>query len=58
MKPDKTENCLYVSSEHCVPETAAIEFQFYLDKARAGGNTIGRHLIQSFKPGEVTPEAV
>jgi hypothetical protein len=53
---DKTESCLFVSSEHCVPETAALEFQFLLDKARAGGNTIGRHLIQSFKPGEVTPQ--
>ncbi len=35
--PDKTEGCLLVSSEHCVPETAAVEFQFLLDKARAGG---------------------
>ena len=55
INPDKTGHCLYVSSENCVPETAAIEFQFLLDKARAGGNTIGRHLIQSFSPGEVTP---
>ncbi len=54
--PGKTENCLFVSSEHCIPETAAVEFQFLLDKAQAGGNTIGRHLIQSFAPGEVTPE--
>ena len=35
--PGKTESCLYVSSENCVPETAAIEFQFILDKARSGG---------------------
>ena len=34
----------------------ALEFQFLLDKAQAGGNTLGRHLIQSFAPGEVTPE--
>ena len=54
--PGKTENCLFVSSEHCIPETAAVEFQFILDKARSGGNTIGRHLIQSFAPGEVTPQ--
>jgi hypothetical protein len=53
---DKTESCLFVSSENCIPETAAVEFQFILDKARAGGNTIGRHLIQSFAPDEVTPE--
>jgi len=30
-------------------------FHHYLDKCRAGGNTIGRHLIQSFAPGEVDP---
>ena len=54
---DKTNDCLYVSSEHCIPETAAIEFQFYIDKACAGGNTIGRHLIQSFSlEDDVTPE--
>jgi hypothetical protein len=55
--PDKTESCLFVSAEHCVPETAAVEFQFYLDKAQAGGCVIGRHLIQSFSPGDkITPE--
>ena len=54
---DKTSNCLFVSSEHCVPETAAIEFQFLLDKTRVGGNTIGRHLIQSFSPEDkITPQ--
>ena len=53
---DKTSDCLYVSSENCVPQTAAFEFQFLLDRAHSGGNTIGRHLIQSFAPGEVSPE--
>ncbi len=53
---NKTGDCLYVSSEHCVPETAAVEFQFLLDRAEAGGRVIGRHLIQSFAPGEATPE--
>ena len=54
--PDKTDGRLLVHSEHCFPDTAALEFQHYLRQARAGGNTIGRHLIQSFAPGEVTPE--
>jgi len=54
--PNKTDGCLYVSSENCIPETAAIEFKFLLDKAQSGGNTIGRHLMQSFAPGETTPE--
>jgi hypothetical protein len=39
-----------------VPQTAALTFRHHLSQARAGGNTIGRHLIQSFAPGEVTPE--
>jgi len=54
--PHKTGDCLYIYSEHCVPQTAALTFQYHLNQARAGGNTIGRHLIQSFAPGETTPE--
>lgn len=54
--PKKTENCMYVYSENSFPETAAVEFQFYQQQARAGGNTLGRHLIQSFAPGEVSTE--
>lgn len=59
--PDKTENCAFVSYGNCFEKTAAVEFQFLLDRAdnqRAPkkGNTIGRHLIQSFKPNETTPE--
>lgn len=54
--PAKTDGGLYIYSEHCVPQTAALTFHHHLSQARAGGNTIGRHLIQSFAPGEVTPE--
>ena len=54
--PSKTEECKYIHSENCFPQTAGIEFEIYLQKARAGGNTIGRHLIQSFAPRETTPE--
>ena len=54
--PQKTVDHLYVHSEHCVPETAALTFRHHLQQTRAGGNTIGRHLIQSFAPGEVSPE--
>ena len=54
--PDKTDQLFYIHSEHCVPKTAALTFQHHLNQARAGGNTIGRHLIQSFAPGEVSPE--
>ena len=51
----KTEECKYIYSERCFPQTAAAEFEIYLRNAQAG-NTIGRHLIQSFAPGETTPE--
>ena len=54
--PAKPEDCRYVHSEHCLPQPAGLEFQYHLRQARAGGNTIGRHLIQSFAPGEVSPE--
>jgi len=33
-----------------------MEFQYHLSKAQAGGSVLGRHLIQSFAPGETTPE--
>ena len=53
--PDKTEGNLLVHSEHCVPQLAGQIFHHHLDKCRAGGNTIGRHLMQSFAPDEVDP---
>jgi len=53
--PDKTEGSLLIHSEHCVPQTAGQIFQHHLNQCRAGGNTIGRHLIQSFAPNEVDP---
>ena len=53
--PDKTEGSLLIHSEHCVPQTAGQIFQHHLNQCRAGGNTIGRHLIQSFAPDEVDP---
>lgn len=54
--PSKTENCAFVHSENCFPKTASVEFSFLLRQTRAGGNTLGRHLIQSFSPDETTPE--
>ncbi|MFI3238623.1 MAG: relaxase/mobilization nuclease domain-containing protein [Lachnospiraceae bacterium] len=52
----KTEQCLYIHSENCFPQTASIEFDFLYRQAQSGANTLGRHLIQSFAPDEVTPE--
>ena len=56
VNPRKTGEQVFVSSMGCVPETAA---RTWMDTKRRFGRVDGvqaYHLIQSFKPGEVTPE--
>jgi hypothetical protein len=55
--PAKTDAKMFVSSFGCSYETADIEMGFTLSQARGrvGGN-LAHHLIQSFEPGETTPE--
>ena len=58
--PDKTNEQILVSSFGCSPETA--EATFEITRQHGIGNTRDTngnrawHLIQSFKPGEVSPE--
>ena len=54
--PDKTYGKLLVSSFGCTAETADIEFAWTRRHAIDKGTNLGRHLIQAFEPGEVTPE--
>ena len=54
--PEKTDGKLLVSSYGCAAETADIEFAWTHRHAIDKGTNLGRHLIQSFQPGEVTPE--
>ena len=54
--PEKTDGRLLVSSYGCTAETADIEFAWTRRHAIDKGTNLGRHLIQSFQPGEVTPE--
>ena len=55
--PEKTDGKLLVSSFGCAPETADIEFDFTRRLAKNKSTIVlARHLIQSFEPGEVTPE--
>ena len=54
--PEKTENKMLVSSFGCSYETADIEFEMLLAQAMQKGNNLAHHLIQSFAPGEATPE--
>ena len=54
--PDKTDGKLLVSSFGCSAETADIEFAWTRRYAIDKGTNLGRHLIQAFEPGEVTPD--
>ena len=54
--PDKTEEKMLVSSFGCSFETADIEFEYTLSQAIDKGSNLAHHLIQSFEPGETTPE--
>ena len=54
--PDKTDGKLLVSSFGCSAETADMEFAWTRRHAIDKGTDLGRHLIQAFEPGEVTPE--
>ena len=54
--PEKTDGKMLVSSFGCSYETADIEFEQTLSRALDKGNNLAHHLIQSFEPGESTPE--
>ena len=54
--PGKTDETLLVSSFGCSAETADIEFSWTRRHAIDKGTNLGRHLIQAFSPGEVTPK--
>ena len=53
---DKTDGKLLVSSFGCAAETADIEFEWTRRHSIDKGTHLGRHLIQAFEPGEVSPE--
>jgi hypothetical protein len=54
--PAKTDEKMLVTSFGCSYETADIEFENTLSRALEKGNNLAHHLIQSFEPGESTPE--
>ena len=54
--PEKTDGKLLVSSYGCTAETADIEFAWTRRHSIDKGTHLGRHLIQAFEPGEVSPE--
>ena len=56
LNPEKTDGKMLASSFGCGIETADIEFQFTRDMAKRKSPNLAHHLIQSFEPGETTPE--
>ena len=55
-KPEKTDCGRLVSSYGCTPETADVEFLYTISQGMNKGDNLAHHMIQSFAPGEVTPE--
>ncbi len=54
--PEKTDSCILISSFGTSPETAADDFKFTLSHTDSSDPNKAFHLIQSFAPGEVSPE--
>lgn len=55
-KPHKTEEQKYVDSYGCTPIIAVQEFERTKKDTHYKGGILAYHLIQSFAPGEATPE--
>lgn len=53
---DKTDEQILVSTHKCHQETAHTQFLRTRNDAGTKGNVLARYLIQSFLPGETTPE--
>ena len=53
---DKTDEQLLVSTHKCHESTAHTQFLRTRENAGTKGTVLARHLIQSFLPGETTPE--
>ena len=52
----KTDEQLLVSTNKCHPVSAHTQFLQRREEQNTRGNVLARHLIQSFLPGETTPE--
>ena len=52
----KTDEQLLVSTNKCHPVSAHTQFLQRREEQNIRGNVLARHLIQSFLPGETTPE--
>ncbi len=53
---DKTDGQILISSDGCSPATAHLQFMNTRETNDTRGTVLARHLIQSFVPGEISPE--
>ena len=53
---DKTDKQILISSDGCSPATAHLQFMNTRETNDTRGTVLARHLIQSFVPGEVSPD--
>jgi hypothetical protein len=53
---DKTDEQILISSDGCSPTTAHLQFMNTRETNDTRGTVLARHLIQSFVPGEVSPD--
>lgn len=58
LSPIKTDNLLYTGGFNCTPNTAIELMNDTKDRFNKNDGRLGYHLIQSFKPKEVTPDLV
>lgn len=56
MNSDKTDEKILISSFNCNPKLAHLEFEQTKRECNSKAKILARHLIQSFAPGETTPE--
>ena len=56
MNSDKTDEKVLISSFNCNPKLAHLEFEQTKRECNSKAKILARHLIQSFAPGETTPE--
>ena len=53
---EKTDEKILVSTNKCFASTAHAAFMKTREDNKVNGTVLARHLIQSFMPGEATPE--
>ena len=53
---EKTDEKILVSTQNCFASTAHTSFLKTREDSKVSGSVLARHLIQSFLPGEATPE--